>query len=145
MYKRNMTDYLAFLCEAFSGRTVLRKIWSGLFFVGLFMLTGCGDFAGNGQGEAAVNASGDNNGVIIEDLTVEYRRNPLGLDEESPVFSWKMKSDERGQLQKAYRIRMAESPEMLADGECVWDTGKVNSDISVAIPYEGNALKAATR
>ncbi|MEE1256288.1 MAG: hypothetical protein UHN47_07225 [Lachnospiraceae bacterium] len=40
---------------------------------------------------------------ILEDLTVNYRENPIGIDE-NPVFSWKLKDTTQGQKQTAYQI-----------------------------------------
>ncbi len=83
--------------------------------------------------------------VNITGLTVEYRENPLGIDAETPVFAWQMRSEERGQSQSAYQIRVSEQPDVLQTEDLVWDSGKVTSDRSVAIPYEGEALKPETR
>lgn len=40
----------------------------------------------------------------IYDLRTEYLENPLGLDKKMPRFSWKMRSNEKNQMQKAYRF-----------------------------------------
>lgn len=101
-------------------------------------------FEGASPASAAVNSSVIN-GTQIDDLKVEYRTNPLGIDTK-PRFSWIMKSDIRGQKQTAYQVLVATSPDKLAAGVAdVWDSGKVASDKSVAVTYEGGALTAATR
>ena len=38
------------------------------------------------------------------DLRLEFLSEPRGIDERSPRFSWKLRSDDPGQLQSAYRI-----------------------------------------
>jgi alpha-L-rhamnosidase len=75
-------------------------------------------------------------------LRVEYSATPLGIDVEAPRFSWQMRAPEgrRGYSQSAYQIVVADP-----DGVPVWDTGKVASDVSLAIPYGGPALQPATR
>ena len=49
-----------------------------------------------------------------------------------------MESDKRGQRQTAYRIIVVRE----SDGSVLWDTGKVESDQSVDIPYQGVSLQA---
>lgn len=76
--------------------------------------------------------------------TVEYVRHPLGLDVPRPRLSWPLASEEEGQAQSAYQVRVATSPGRLADPD-VWDSGKVTSGDSVLVPYAGPELKARTR
>ncbi|MEV8021951.1 alpha-L-rhamnosidase [Streptomyces sp. NPDC086554] len=76
--------------------------------------------------------------------TVEYVRHPLGLDVPRPRLSWPLASEEEGQAQSAYQVRVATSPGRLADPD-VWDSGKVASGDSVLVPYAGPELKARTR
>jgi len=87
---------------------------------------------------AAVFAAEAGN-TVIQDLEVDQRTNPMGIDNLVPEFRWEMVSDVRGQKQTAYRI-------VVKDGDTtVWDTGKVESDLSNAIRYGGSALESATR
>jgi alpha-L-rhamnosidase len=82
----------------------------------------------------------------IVDLRVEYRNNPIGIDIEKPRFSWEMVSSIRGQKQTAYQVLVASSPERLTPNSAdVWNSGKVTSDDSVAVEYEGSAFKPSTR
>ena len=69
-----------------------------------------------------------------DNLLIEYMKNPLGLDEEKPRFSWKLKSDNQNVVQKAYHIIVEEK----------WDSGKVESDESVHIEYSGEKLMPKT-
>jgi alpha-L-rhamnosidase len=80
--------------------------------------------------------------IAINKLQVEYRTEPMGLDEHSPRFSWQMqaKGEDRGFAQRAFRI-IVTNP----SGETVWDSGKVENAVSLAIPYEGSALEPTTR
>lgn len=85
-------------------------------------------------------------GLRVGELRTEYSVNPLGLDTARPRLSWLMESPERAVAQRAYQIRVASSPERLADGEAdVWDSGKVDSDRSVNVRYAGPALRSGTR
>ena len=78
----------------------------------------------------------------LYDLRVEDMIFPIGVDVDTPTFSWKMKSDTVGQHQSAYRVVITEDT---ADGTVVWNSGKVASGLSVDIPYEGQPLSASTR
>ena len=81
-------------------------------------------------------------GVSIENLNVDYQSTPLGTDQPNPHFSWQMKATDakRGYAQKAYQIVITDSKNQI-----VWDTKKVNSDISLGIEYAGSPLKPTTR
>lgn len=71
---------------------------------------------------------------VAHALTVEKLRtlsltNPVGIDK-APTFSWILQSDERGVMQKSYRIMVC------SDSDCsniVWDSGVVESDQSVMV------------
>ncbi len=80
----------------------------------------------------------------VEDLTVNYRTNPLSIDE-NPVFSWKLMDTTQGQKQTAYTIVLSDTKDNLDKKNYIWDSGEVESDISVAIPYTGEALAPETR
>ncbi len=72
-------------------------------------------------------------GMLTEDL-----KNPVGIDDSTPVFSWKIASDEIGWLQSAYQI-------VVKNGSTtVWDSGKVASGASVGIEYAGESLASST-
>lgn len=77
----------------------------------------------------------------IYDVTVEYQRNPLGLDTQAPRFAWKLESNEKGCFQSAYQIQVSRTADF---GDCDWDTGKVTSADSVQIPYAGRELEKFT-
>ena len=62
-------------------------------------------------------------------LRCEYKVNPLGIDTAWPRLSWVVESDERAQMQSAYRVLVAGSEELLAaDTGDVWDSGRVETD-----------------
>jgi alpha-L-rhamnosidase len=84
--------------------------------------------------------------VQTTDLKCEYASNPIGLDAPEPQLSWCIKSAERGILQTAYRIIVADSQNMLDQNVGnIWDSGKVNSSYSVGIKYAGPVLKSKNR
>ena len=73
----------------------------------------------------------------LYDLTIEYKTEPIGLDELQPRFSWKLKSDRNDTWQSAYRITVSHS-------EVIWDTGRVENSQSVLSEYMGEVLEART-
>jgi alpha-L-rhamnosidase len=75
-------------------------------------------------------------------LICEYHTNPIGIDVMQPRLSWQISTAENNFLQTAYEIKVTDSP---AKGRLIWSTGKVNSDQSVDILYEGPALKSMQR
>jgi hypothetical protein len=57
-----------------------------------------------------------------------------------------LESSERGQAQRAYKVQVATSRELLrADRPDVWDSGKVASPESIGVVYDGPPLESATR
>jgi len=71
---------------------------------------------------------------MLKDLKVEYRKNPIGLDV-SPRFSWKLSGELKDTIQESYQIQV------IKDGKMSWDSGRVQSDQSILVPYAGKALE----
>src|SRR5204863_7141732 len=65
-------------------------------------------------------------------LRVEHLDEPLGIDTPIPRLSWKLPPGTTGQ--RAYRVRVAD-----------WDSGRVDGDESVVVPYGGPALGSRAR
>jgi alpha-L-rhamnosidase len=70
----------------------------------------------------------------IKNLLCENLSNPIGLDIKQPRFSWQLVSDKRNTMQSAYEIKVSSGK------TAVWSSGKVSSDQSVNIPYDGPPL-----
>lgn len=82
--------------------------------------------------------------MMLYDVRVEYRHEPIGIDASSPRFSWKIKSSEKNTVQESYSIRVTELAPSKEKVSILWDTGIVNSDKSVLVKYEGEKLKPRT-
>ena len=79
-------------------------------------------------------------------LRCEYRTNPLGIDDLKPRLSWYVNDLRRGAKQSAYQILVASSSDILNQDEGdFWDSGKIDSDQSIHVVYEGAPLKSGTR
>lgn len=80
-------------------------------------------------------------GLRIGHLRCEYLKNPLGIDALQPRLSWILETGERGQRQTAYQILVASGlSELKKDRGDLWDSGKVLSDRTTFIRYEGRPL-----
>ncbi|RKZ12185.1 hypothetical protein DRQ53_15115 [bacterium] len=83
--------------------------------------------------------------VTVSNLSCEYLTDPIGIDEKNPRLSWQLKSGQRGQKQTAYRVLVASSKEKLDKSTAdFWDTGKVKSDQSILVAYDGRELVSRT-
>jgi len=79
-------------------------------------------------------------------LTLDYQKEPLGIDNPTPGFSWVSGNQKRGAVQSAYRILVSSSEENIQQGiGDIWDTRKVQSDEQIQIIYQGEPLKSSTR
>ena len=80
---------------------------------------------------------------VPTNLLCEYTSNPLGIDVTSSRLSWVLNHSERGQLQSAYQVLIAQRQANLdtEDGD-KWDSGKVASEKSINVPYEGGPLES---
>lgn len=83
--------------------------------------------------------------TAVTGLQTEYMTTPLGIDVAQPRFSWRMESAREGAAQAAFELLVAESEAQLKAGDCIYDSGRVDSGISVGIAYNGSALKPCTR
>ncbi len=81
----------------------------------------------------------------VTNLTTEYSREPIGIDNPIPRFSWEVGSSSRDYEQKAYRIVVERiGPAGGEQPHILWDSGKVSSGQSVAVEYGGGDLQSRT-
>ncbi|MFD4577378.1 family 78 glycoside hydrolase catalytic domain [Streptomyces sp. NPDC058417] len=59
-------------------------------------------------------------------------------------LSWQVPDQGPGTVQHAYQIQLASLPKGFERGDLVWDSGRVESAASTAVPYAGRALKPRT-
>ncbi|WAJ71926.1 family 78 glycoside hydrolase catalytic domain [Catenovulum adriaticum] len=72
-------------------------------------------------------------------LLVEDNKSPLNVHNTTPQLSWYANVKK----QTAYQIRVASSEQLLTAGTAdLWDSGKVNTQVSINIPYLGETLNA---
>lgn len=74
-------------------------------------------------------------------LQCESTHNPITVENRQPLFSWVMKSDKFNKSQSAYEIIVASSQKLLDKNRGdVWSSGKVASDRSAFVKFNGKAL-----
>jgi alpha-L-rhamnosidase len=84
-------------------------------------------------------------GFYPSGLTCEYLKDPMVIDIPNPRLSWINADPEytRNQIQTAWQIRVAASREdLLKDRAGLWNSGKVISDESTNIVYNGKPLRS---
>lgn len=78
---------------------------------------------------------------VPANLRVEYRVDPIGIDEPAPRFSWEYVDPRRGAAQSAYRVLVAESREDLErETGTSWDSGRIALPDTNQITYAGRML-----
>ena len=83
--------------------------------------------------------------LSITNLQCESKTAPVGIDRAMPKFNWQLQSAQRGVLQTAYRILVADKRELLEKNQGnTWDSKKISSGQSIQILFKGNKLKPAT-
>ena len=76
--------------------------------------------------------------ATVYDMRVEDMVAPVGIDNKTPVFSWKTNASTLGWAQTAYQLVVKKGDSI------VWDSGKVEDDKSCSIVYAGEALQSST-
>jgi alpha-L-rhamnosidase len=82
--------------------------------------------------------------LSVKDLTVEHKKNPVGIDTKQPRFSWKIYGTGNNIMQTAYSVRVA-TDQKFSSEKTIWQSGKKMTDESVLVSYEGPALKSGEK
>lgn len=80
--------------------------------------------------------------VTLSSLTCNHLENPLGIGLGPLFFNWKMETDRKGAAQSSFQVHVSRSKDF---NDLAWDTGWVQSDSSVHVIYEGEALQSMKR
>ncbi|RSN71961.1 alpha-L-rhamnosidase [Actinomadura sp. WAC 06369] len=73
-------------------------------------------------------------------LRCEHLAEPLGIDERSPLLSWRLASGRRGDTPASCRVLVRDE-----DGATVWESGEIADPAAVAVRYAGAPLEPRTR
>ena len=77
--------------------------------------------------------------IEVNGLKVNRMTESAGIIDKQPMLSWVLTSKQRNTVQTAYQIEVTQGKEV------VWQTGKIISDCSIGVPYQGKELKGGTR
>jgi len=81
----------------------------------------------------------------LHEPKVEYHENPQGIDVVKPRLSWTLTGEGRNRVQSAYQILVSSSKKILSENNGdKWDSGKVISNSTNQIIYNGEALQSGT-
>ncbi|MFV0564720.1 MAG: glycoside hydrolase family 78 protein [Flavobacteriaceae bacterium] len=87
-----------------------------------------------------------NQKLSVAQLTCEMAQNPLAVTNQNPRFGWQLEALGQSVWQSAYQILVASTEEKLKNNVAdVWDSGKITSNQSQLIAYNGSALKPETK
>jgi alpha-L-rhamnosidase len=81
----------------------------------------------------------------VSELRVDYIDRPLGLENRRPRFSWTIEGEGRDLRQAAYRVQVAAHEAALAEGDWLWDSGRIASSRSLDVAYDGPDLASRQR
>lgn len=93
---------------------------------------------------AGTGAADSSGGPPPTGLMCELLARPelTSITDPQPDFTWIVNSNAKDDLQTAYQVRVAVSPDALVRGaDCTWDSGKTGSDQSTAVSYRGRPLE----
>lgn len=81
-----------------------------------------------------------------DQLTCEYSKNPLGIAEKKPRFTWTMRAQQRNQQQSAYEIIVSDELTLVRQEKGnLWQSRKILSSQNVLVEYNGSSMKPFTR
>lgn len=79
-------------------------------------------------------------------LKTEYKSNPVGLKACKPRLSWEIVDEKRNVFQRAYQVKCAATEINLKDeSKLIWHSGRIESDQSIHVEYDGVALHSGQR
>ena len=84
--------------------------------------------------------------VSLTNLTVERRRDPLGIDAARPRFGWQLVGDGPGARQAACQIQVIDTSQPGAGWSApVWDSNRLEGPASTYVAYAGPSLESRRR
>jgi len=86
--------------------------------------------------------------IKVDEILLENRKNPIGIDITQPRFTWILTSDKRNVVQTAYEIQVGTDEQFLKKGtDLIWKSGRsiqINRSISFMTGLLWTPLKNTT-
>ena len=93
----------------------------------------------------SISCQNAGNETRIQNLKCEHLINPLGVDSDSPRFTWQISGEKTGKSQTAFEIIVGTDSLAVKSGTGnQWSSGKINKALSMAI-YSGSSLTPFTK
>jgi alpha-L-rhamnosidase len=109
MIKKPLSNLRIFLHVTASGMSVFLHLIAPILFMLVFFMASCSSHAD----------------LRPVHLRTEYKIDPV-IDTRYPRLSWELLSDVRGQVQTAWQVLAASSPDLLSEDKAdMWNSGKV--------------------
>ncbi|UCS91780.1 glycoside hydrolase family 78 protein [Echinicola marina] len=89
----------------------------------------------------SISLQGFSQKIKIEKLLIENREQPIGIDNAQPLFTWIISSENRDLRQTSYELQVSSSEKHFSSN-IIWESGKVNTDQSIKVPYQGPELSS---
>jgi hypothetical protein len=122
-------------------RRVLRLVHDGVTGAIAWLAVGNVNASTATRGPFERGPSASRTNARPSELLANLLPEPLGVSAESLRFSWIVPSMGARTRQTAYRLQLAASSEGLrSKSALIWDSGRVVSDTSTAVPFSGGAL-----
>jgi alpha-L-rhamnosidase len=84
--------------------------------------------------------------LSVSHLQVENRTNPLGVDNQKPVLSWQLQSNQKNVLQTAYQVLVSDDENMLQKNTAnIWESKKILANTSIQVEYKGKQLASTKK
>ncbi|MDR1094633.1 MAG: alpha-L-rhamnosidase N-terminal domain-containing protein, partial [Clostridiales bacterium] len=125
---------------------MMKKRFLSLFATGLLLLplalSGCGPKEPPKPVRAPETPA--EYALKVDRMFTADRENPLGIDIETPAFSWRLSSNAQNDRQTAYRVLAAATEEELnkENGAYLWDSQKVSKEEPFGVMYAGAPLQS---
>ncbi|MAT73340.1 MAG: alpha-L-rhamnosidase [Planctomycetaceae bacterium] len=97
-----------------------------------------------GGGIASGNAAGENQPAAPAVLTCEFLRDPdvAAIYDPAPEFGWQCGTGDDAYSQTAFRLIVQTAADGDDNAETLWDTGRIDGNQSINIPYDGPPLQS---
>lgn len=81
--------------------------------------------------------------LFVKNLQCQHKTNPVGIDNTAPELSWQLEATQRGVVQTAYQIIIADNITLLQKNNGnIWNSKKIKTATATQILFKGKKLIA---
>ena len=93
----------------------------------------------------ATGIAGAEESLNATNLKTGHYVNPLGVDQPVPRFTWQLESGLQNTRQSAWQVQVASTRDGLETGDLIWNSEKIDSEMSLYNPYGGPPPESGKR